>query len=123
MGGLLPVFSPQFQMNGRSNPIINEPDQALIMDRAPPTLPAPPPPGHPHLLCLQISPSSTWAAQLLPALYSGVLHKIPIKRCVTALNNVLKTRRLRLDQRLSTEMLTQATNASPRAILHSATAT
>lgn len=47
MGGLLPVFSPQFQMNGRSNPIINEPDQALIMDRAPPTLPAPPPPGTP----------------------------------------------------------------------------
>ena len=106
MGGLLPVFSPQFQMDGRSNPIINEPDQALIMDRTPPTLPAPT--RHPHLLSLQISPSSTWAAQLLPALYSGVLHKISIKRCVTALNNVLKTRHLRLDQHLSTEMLTQA---------------
>ncbi|KAF6130855.1 hypothetical protein HJG60_007828 [Phyllostomus discolor] len=119
MGSLLPVFSPQFQMNGRSNPIINEPDQALIMGKAPPTLPAPT--RHPHLLSLQMSPSSTWAAQLLLALFSGVLHQISIKRCVTALNNVLKTRRLRLDQLSSTEMLSHATKASPRAILHSVT--
>lgn len=101
LNGGLWVSPPQFQMNGWSDPIIDEPNSLLLMDGA-----SQPCAMHPQLpFSANIHPLQPGQLHFyLLYIVEGALCKIYSEQDGTALNYVLKTRDLMLTQRFSIEM-------------------